>query len=218
MGKPAGDTIIKELFEVAPLGIALIDQTMKFVWVNDALCNILGYSRDEFFKLQVTDISHPETMNDDVRARFLEGELAEVTLEKRQVTKTGDTKWVHVNACVFRGAGGEDEYGALFIEDISDRVRAEQQLARRSTEAMELLSTLTSREKQLLELLTAGNTLNQIADALVISKRTVESHVAAAYRKLGVNTREDAVRKLAELQSLIDIRTTFAATQLGSPS
>lgn len=216
MREPAGDTIINELFEVAPLGIALIDQTARFVWVNDALCQILGYSRDEFLNLHVSDISHPETMNDDVRARFLEGELAQVTLEKRQITKEGDTKWVHVNACVFRPAGREDEYGALFVEDISDRVRAEHELASRTTAAMNMLSTLTSRERELLQLLTAGDTFNQIAEALFISKRTVESHVAAAYRKLGVSGREDAVRKVAELQSLIDIRTAVAETLPGS--
>lgn len=216
VGNSTSDLIINELFKAAPIGIALIDQSLRFVWVNDALCHILGYSRDEFMDLEVTQISHPDTMNEDVRERFMLGELAQVTLEKRQITKEGDTKWVHINACVFRPGERDDEYGALFVEDISDRVRAQHELARRTTEAINLLSTLTSRERELLQFLTAGNTFNQIAEALFISKRTVESHVAAAYRKLGVSGREDAVRKVAELQSLIDIRTAVAETEPGS--
>ncbi len=51
------------------------------------------------------------------------------------------------------------------------------------------VQSLSSAERRVLVLVSAGETNGAIADALFISKRTVESHLAALYRKLGVNTR-----------------------------
>lgn len=50
-------------------------------------------------------------------------------------------------------------------------------------------ATLTAREREIVNLVLAGGTARGIADALVISERTVETHIAAAYRKLGVSNR-----------------------------
>ncbi len=48
---------------------------------------------------------------------------------------------------------------------------------------------LTSAEKRVLVLVTAGHANGDIASALFVSKRTVESHLASLYKKLGVSTR-----------------------------
>ena len=50
---------------------------------------------------------------------------------------------------------------------------------------------LTSREAQLVELARQGLTNAQIADRLVLSVRTVESHLYRAMQKLGVSDRRD---------------------------
>jgi DNA-binding CsgD family transcriptional regulator len=56
---------------------------------------------------------------------------------------------------------------------------------------------LTAREREIVNLVLAGRTAREIADALVISDRTVETHVASVYRKLGVSNRH-------ELSALVD--------------
>jgi DNA-binding CsgD family transcriptional regulator len=53
---------------------------------------------------------------------------------------------------------------------------------------------LTAREVEVLRLLAQGLTYAQIADQLVISRRTVNTHVTAIYNKLGVTTRGAAMR------------------------
>jgi DNA-binding CsgD family transcriptional regulator len=54
------------------------------------------------------------------------------------------------------------------------------------------LAGLTDRQLDVLELVSAGLTNAEIADRLVVSVRTVDSHVAAVLTKLGVRTRREA--------------------------
>jgi DNA-binding CsgD family transcriptional regulator len=52
---------------------------------------------------------------------------------------------------------------------------------------------LTPREQDVLRLLIRGQTDREIADALFISPRTAQGHVARLFDKLGVSTRTAAV-------------------------
>jgi DNA-binding NarL/FixJ family response regulator len=56
---------------------------------------------------------------------------------------------------------------------------------------------LTSSERSVAGLAAAGRSNREIADVLVISVRTVESHLAATYRKLGVRSRVQLATALA---------------------
>jgi DNA-binding NarL/FixJ family response regulator len=77
--------------------------------------------------------------------------------------------------------------------------------ARQAREGSEVASSLTRRELEILELISSGLTMRQIATRLGISPRTVETHVAKLYRKLAVRTRVQAVARAASL-GLIDLR------------
>lgn len=71
--------------------------------------------------------------------------------------------------------------------------------ARQAREGAEIVSQLTSREREILASLADGATTKQIARRLGISPRTVETHIAKLYRKLGVRTRVQAVARAASL-------------------
>jgi DNA-binding NarL/FixJ family response regulator len=71
--------------------------------------------------------------------------------------------------------------------------------ARRTREGAEVAARLTSRELEILTLLADGLTMRQVARRLAISPRTVETHVAKIYRKLGVRTRVQAVARAASI-------------------
>ena len=64
--------------------------------------------------------------------------------------------------------------------------------------ALEGAAALTPRQRQVCELAAAGKGNRQIAQALFLSIKTVETHLAAGYRKLGVGTRAELAVQLAQ--------------------
>ncbi len=61
------------------------------------------------------------------------------------------------------------------------------------------LGSLSSREREVLRLLSDGLTDREIGQALGISPRTVETHVGNVLRKLGVRNRAEAARRYQEV-------------------
>ncbi len=56
------------------------------------------------------------------------------------------------------------------------------------------LAGLSPREVEILRLVAGGRSNQEIADALVLSRRTVETHIANAYAKIGAHGRVEATR------------------------
>jgi len=56
----------------------------------------------------------------------------------------------------------------------------------------ELVAGLSEREVEVLRLLARGQTMKQVAEHLVISEKTVDSHIQHIYNKIGVSTRAGA--------------------------
>jgi DNA-binding NarL/FixJ family response regulator len=54
---------------------------------------------------------------------------------------------------------------------------------------------LTEREREVLDLIAAGSTNREIADALYLSPHTVKEHTSAVYRKLQARNRAEAVQR-----------------------
>ena len=57
---------------------------------------------------------------------------------------------------------------------------------------------LTPRELEVVRLVAQGLSDAEVSDRLVVSRRTVHSHLRSIYRKLGVNSRSDATRYVVE--------------------
>lgn len=60
---------------------------------------------------------------------------------------------------------------------------------------------LTSREIEIMELISAGLNNRRIADRLVISEKTVKNHVHSIYKRLGATGRDHAVERWSKLNS-----------------
>jgi DNA-binding CsgD family transcriptional regulator/tetratricopeptide (TPR) repeat protein len=98
-----------------------------------------------------------------------------------------------------RAAAGFDGCGAVWRRD-----RALEALKRLGEAGKRAAATvggaaLTPRERAVAALAARGDTAPEIARTLVIGERTVESHLARIYAKLGVASKRDLVRRAAEL-------------------
>jgi len=63
-------------------------------------------------------------------------------------------------------------------------------------------SILTTREKEVFDLLVANKTTKQIASLLYISEKTVRNHISNVIQKLGVKGRAQAVVELIRLKEI----------------
>jgi NarL family two-component system response regulator LiaR len=68
-----------------------------------------------------------------------------------------------------------------------------QERHRQRSGARDRLGRLTSREVQILQLLANGRSTSEVADALFISRLTVQSHVKSVLSKLGAHSKLEAV-------------------------
>jgi len=79
------------------------------------------------------------------------------------------------------GARGGFEESAALLRDLSDGLA--------ETSSAPLPNGITAREGEVLWLIAAGRTNQEIADDLVLSVRTVERHISTIYEKLGLHGR-----------------------------
>ena len=194
----------RQVFEASPVGIAVLAETLQFLDANPALCRVLGYDAAEMSSLGMDDVTYPD---DRQTSRVMAKEVFEdrrvnYGLEKRCVTKDGDIIWVYITATAIRDPDGGTSYLLALIEDLTERKRIEAERRQRAIEALETLSLLSDREREVMTSMSEGHTAADIARQLTLSVRTVESHIAAAYRKLSVSRKEAALREYRRLLGL----------------
>ena len=191
----------RQVFNQGPIGIALVDLDSRIMNANRALCRFVGRTRNELVGATFASFAHPDDADKESElARQLSAEMIpSYQTETRFVTDVGEVVSANVTASVIRGEHGAPIYGLRIVEDITKRKRLERELVAHATTASKLLASVTPRETEILALLCDGYTASRIAERLSVSVRTVESHLANGYRKLGVRTREDAAAEFARL-------------------
>ncbi|MEE9140724.1 MAG: PAS domain S-box protein [Alphaproteobacteria bacterium] len=114
-------------FEQAAVGIDQCAPDGRYLRVNQRLCEITGYGRDEMLGRRCQNITHPDDLKADLeqKARVLAGEIRTGVMEKRYVRKDGSVVWVNRTITVVRDPGGHPHYLLSVIEDITERKQAE---------------------------------------------------------------------------------------------
>jgi protein-histidine pros-kinase len=115
-------------FENAAVGIAHTDDTGRFLRVNEKLCAIVGYPREELLEKTFQDITHPDDLaaSLDSFSALIRGNAVVFGLEKRYLRKDGSPVWIELFASLQRDAAGRPAYAIAVMHDISVRKRAEE--------------------------------------------------------------------------------------------
>jgi diguanylate cyclase (GGDEF)-like protein/PAS domain S-box-containing protein len=130
-------------FEDAAIGMALVAIDGRSMQVNDALCRILGYPKEELVEKTVQEVTHPDDLEADLDhvRRMIAGEILTYQMEKRYFHKEGHVVWALLSVSLVRADGGDPLYVVSQIQDISDRKAA----ARALEEAEERYRTLVEQ-------------------------------------------------------------------------
>ncbi|HTR00660.1 MAG TPA: PAS domain S-box protein [Candidatus Acidoferrum sp.] len=108
-------------FAAAAQGMAMLSVTGRWIDVNDSLCQMFGYTRDELMQLELAHITHADDLNKDLQQvrRTLDGEISHYQQEKRYLRKNGDIVHCILSASLVRDAKGWPMHFVLQLQDIT---------------------------------------------------------------------------------------------------
>lgn len=117
-------------FTSAALGMALVSLEGRWLDVNDALCRILGYPREELLQVDFQRLTHPDDLQTDLALvqDLLAGRRSHYHLEKRYLDRDGKVIWARLSVSLVRSERGEPVHFVSQIQDISAQRSSEQRL------------------------------------------------------------------------------------------
>ncbi|BAY07857.1 multi-sensor hybrid histidine kinase [Calothrix sp. NIES-2098] len=127
----------RAIFECSSIGIGLIDMKAQIVDANPALCQMLGYSREELCSKRFTDYVSPQKGDLDLLRQLLSGirsdpeqlvERHRIEMEKLFLHKEGRLVWTHLSVSVIPDSNGNPEFFLTILEDITERKQTELKL------------------------------------------------------------------------------------------
>lgn len=117
----------RSYFELPLVGVAIVSEDKHWLTVNDRLCEMLAFSRQELMTMTTDELTYPEDLK---RERVLDRSVVEGNsdgyyLDKRFVRKDGDIIWTSQAVRCVRDPEGAINYVALILQDITKRKQTE---------------------------------------------------------------------------------------------
>jgi PAS domain S-box-containing protein len=123
------ESTLRSYFELPLIGIAISSPDKSWIEVNEKLCDILGYERQELIQLTWLDLTYPEDLQADLEQfnQVLAGTSEGYSIDKRFIRKDGQVIWVSVSTRCVRQADGSIDYFVALAQDITDAYRQAKQ-------------------------------------------------------------------------------------------
>jgi PAS domain S-box-containing protein len=139
------ERLYRSTFDAAPVGIVHVGLDGEWLQINQRLCDLVGYSREELQGAGAQRLMGADEVAGEAEAfqQMVDGKLnRHVVDEKRYRRKDGGFVWARVNMSVHRDAAGEAQHFILVIEDITERRTLEGQV--RQANKMDAIGRLAS--------------------------------------------------------------------------
>ena len=134
---------IRLAFEKANVGMCLVDLEGRLLEVNRYMCDMFGYSKEEFKGMNVNDITHPQLL--DVSPKYIkrasEGEVTNGEFIKKYFHKKGHIVWGQVSSSLIRNNDGKPLYFISYVKDITEIKQTEHELRKERDFTSAVLST-----------------------------------------------------------------------------
>jgi len=145
---------LRSYFNTPLYGIAITSPHKRWIEVNDALCSILGYTREEILATTWEAMTYLDDIAPDVALfnQMMAGEIDHYTLEKRFIHKNKSLVWAKLSVVCMRKEDKIVDFIVATIEDITEKKKTEQAFQERSEEAEKMNSFMMNREIKMIEL------------------------------------------------------------------
>lgn len=106
----------------SPVGLALVSLEGRWVEVNRAISDLLGYSSEELSRLTFQQLTHADDLETDLHLvnELLLGQRSSYQMEKRYIRKDGSLIWGLLSVSLIRDAQGDPAYFISQIQDMTD--------------------------------------------------------------------------------------------------
>lgn len=143
------EALTQALFASASVGMALADPDGRMLLANEALAHFLEVEPADLLGLELDSLIHPDDrhLGQEARNELLAGRRRSYMVEQRLLGRRGATTWGHLCVTLLRDDTGAPRLIVLVCEDITERVRADEERARlsrrlREAERLESLGLL----------------------------------------------------------------------------
>ena len=136
----------RRIYENAAVGIALVSEEGRWLHINDSLCSLVGYDRDQLTHMTFQEITHPDDLETDLGlvTQMLEGRIDSYSMDKRYIRQDRSVVWVNLSVSLIADAGETKTFIAI-IRDISDRKTAEHKAGEINQELEALVGERTAK-------------------------------------------------------------------------
>jgi len=118
----ASEARFRAVFAGSAVGICVADVSGRFIDVNQAYADMLGYTVDELRARTVDEVLRPGDELDQLRyTQLRRGEVEDIRVEKPTFRKDGTVVWTDVTASLVRDEHGQPRYTVAMIADITER-------------------------------------------------------------------------------------------------
>jgi two-component system sensor histidine kinase UhpB len=140
----------RQSFESAAIGKAIVSLDGRWLKVNRALCELLGYPEAELRNETFQSITHPDDLAEDLLLvnQLLTGETRSYQLEKRYIHRSGRVINTLLSVSLIRDGNESPLYFISQIHDLTELKRAESERRRAAIRTLFVEQTISAREAE----------------------------------------------------------------------
>jgi len=126
----------RSVFDSAAVGISLAALDGKHIAVNQALCQMLGYTETELQVFTFQEITHPDDLEIDLYnyQKLLNNEIDSFHIEKRFRHQNGQFIWGLMSVSIVRDTQNQPMYDIALIQNINELKNTQQELSKLNQE------------------------------------------------------------------------------------
>jgi diguanylate cyclase (GGDEF)-like protein/PAS domain S-box-containing protein len=126
----ASEAHFRSYFELPLVGICLTGPDKRWWEVNDRLCEMFGYPREQLLGLSWAKLTHSDDITTEIQQfeRVMSRRIDGYSLDKRFIRQDGTLLYANVSTRCMRRANGSVDYFVTVVQDITERKQAEERI------------------------------------------------------------------------------------------